>query len=449
MTVGLEIRGGEARIAVMERGAVRAMRSVPLEALPGALREMGAARQDCFLAWGEGATHQILSAPALGRAEQLGYLRRRALLPDDAELEEMGPARIGEHAGVELLAVSLAPAQLAEILRLARSLPVRLRLATSVPLGLARVEALLPKQPLPTAIASLFRDHATVVVVENGRLRLVREFNPALLGEAGDALAQEIARTVRHFAQSQPVGRAVLAGEQELIDRGLAPLRQSIACPVKQLSEILAIAANRYAVPVGLSLGDRGPRVPNLLPPRLRFRRERRSITAAAVALALAGLAAAWQSRPQALVAAQSAEEKVAKLEVLRRSRLEQLSSAQALERNLAWAARWRAVFDRFAESHDRWAQMAVGLANAAPPAVVFDRLEALRRGESCTVAVDLRSADETSVRDFASQVGGLPHVKQVTIASLRGRAGPRIEFELENSSPFADSSLSPASRGR
>src|SRR5437660_230189 len=185
----------------------------------------------------------------------------------------------------------------------------------------------------------------------------------------------------------------------------------------------------------GRCRGDRGPRVPNLLPPRLRFRRERRSITAAAIALALAALAAAWQSRPQALVAARSAEKKVAELEVLRRSRLEQISSAQAVERNLGWATRWRGVFDRFAESHDRWAQMAVGLANAAPPAVVFDRLEAVRRGESWTVAVDLRSADETSVRDFAGQVGGLPHVKQVYIAGLCVRAGPCIVFEIDNPS--------------
>jgi hypothetical protein len=206
---------------------------------------------------------------------------------------------------------------------------------------------------------------------------------------------------------------------------------------------------NRYAVSLGLSLGDRGPRVPNLLPPRLRFRRERRSITAAAIALALAGLAAAWQWRPQALAAAQSAEAKVAMLEVVRRSRQEQLSSAKALERNLAWAARWRGVFDRFAESHDRWARTAVGLANAAPPAVVFDRLEAQRRGESFALAVDLRSADEASVRGFAGQAGALPHVKQVTIANLHGRAGPRIELELDNPSPLSDSALSPAGRER
>jgi hypothetical protein len=171
--------------------------------------------------------------------------------------------------------------------------------------------------------------------------------------------------------------------------------------------------------------------------PGLRFRRQRRLIAAASVLLFLLGAGLVRAERQPALAAAAAAEARVRTLEAAQRQ------PAPDRARELEWAARWRSVFDRLAESQDRWAQLAVGLANAAPPQLVFTRLDATRRGESCRVAIDTQvtgSSPEQVARSFAASVNALPHVRGVLIApSLHGGLGqPRFEFDYESRDPLA-----------
>ena len=428
---GVEMAAGEARIVVVEGRRVVAARTVPRESLLAALEEAGAGRVDCSVAWSEGITHQFTTAPALRRAEQIAYLRR--LEPDDAtwELEELGPARIGEHPGVQVLAIRLPRAQQEEMARLPGKL--RLRAVTSVALGLASLDALLPPLGGPVALASVSKTRAALVVVEGGRVRLVREFNAALLRDAPEALARELAGTVRYFDQTHhplAVGRLAVAGAPALI----GPLQALLPCPVLALEPLLGIEAEVSAVAFALALGLAAP---NLLPPARRFRRERRGIVAAAALLFLAGAALVRGEQQAALAAAGRAEAQVARLEGLQRT------AQPNLERELQWAARWRVVFERVAESHDRWARLAVGLANAAPQQLVFTRLDAGRRGDSVRVAVEARltgDAPEQVARSFAAGVSALPHVRGFLIAPrLRGDlAAPRFEFDYESRDPLA-----------
>jgi hypothetical protein len=503
VSIGLEISGREAHLALLERapGArprLLAAKSFSLaapkddaESISRAIRDVGGAGNDCFLAWlpdGEPITHQLVTAPAMRTSEQLGYLKRLSDKKAGAaagsdlhwQLQPLGSARIGDHPGVELLAVRLGREQLTELVYLARALPVRLRLATTVPLGLARVEALLRTGPgeegrPPLALASLSIGRVTLTIVEEGQVRLVREFNPSLLVESSAdptapvRLAEELARTVRYFEQTNhpaTVARLVLGGDPELLERSIAPLRELVRCPVLALAPLLRAALdiapgtegerNVSPVALGMALGRSGPRVPNLLPPREQFRRERRLIAAVAALAVIAAGTAAWPARERTLAAAGTAEEQVAKIEGVHRSRAERRFAADALRRDLEWAERWRTLFERLAENQDRWARLAVGLANVVPPSLVFSSLEATRHGEGYRLSIEsqLNANDaavlEGSVRGFATQVRALAHVKELVMAPLdlraemAGRSGPqqKIEFDFDNPSPFRASAL-------
>jgi hypothetical protein len=501
--LGLEISSRTAHLAVLESGPgsrprLLAAKSFSLtgpdgvQSLARALRELGLAGTDCFVAWlpdGEAITHQLVNAPALGISEQLGFLKRLGeketpgIADSDLhwELQAQGPARIGDHAGVELLAVRVARARLVELRTLARALPVRLRLATTVPLGLSRAASLLPVQSVQQgralALASISIGRVTLTIVDAGRVRLVREFNPSLLVESGSKadpavpvrLAEELARTVRYFEQNnhpETIDRIVLAGDPDLLERSAASLRQLVQGPVLALGPLLRAELDLapeaegdlgpWAVALGMALGERGPPVPNLLPAPERFRRERRGIAAVAVLAVLAAFGLAWPARQRALATAAAAEERLPGLEVLQRSAAERRSAAEAAQRDLQWAGRWRAIFDKVADSQDRWARFTVGLANVVPAPIVFSRVEAIRRGGGYRVAIDSQLSGEDpavleqSLREFAMRVRALPNVKQLVIAPLDLRSDsslqPKLEFEFDNPSPFgANASLAPA----
>jgi len=147
VSIGLEISGREAHLALLERapGArprLLAAKSFSLaapkddaESISRAIRDVGGAGNDCFLAWlpdGEPITHQLVTAPAMRASEQLGYLKRLSDKEAGAaagsdlhwQLQPLGSARIGDHPGVELLAVRLGREPTIEELSQETGLPI-------------------------------------------------------------------------------------------------------------------------------------------------------------------------------------------------------------------------------------------------------------------------------------------------------------------------------------
>lgn len=484
-----EVGERDGRIQVLAVAA--AVRPVNDGALSSTVRaaaaEAGITAKDAVAVWTDaesaGTVHPLmLDLPRMGPAE----LRKVSL----RELTREARGGLTGFAVAHTLIAPPAPGRLSRVFAVAASATgvdracriltaARLnpRAVLAPPDALRGLRALAPGLPLRSTFALVQIDgvRGHVGVFEGSSLLFWREFgwdfDAVTTGDGAQALdlgaseadrsedplaarfADEVERSLTFFAQQHRgvrVESVFVGGPEGLCRRIVAAVAADGVHACQPLAEKdVPRDPAEFGLAAGAAAARGAVRPANLCPPHVRQRPEVKAVAIGAGVLVVAAVVAGLSLEAGISARYQETQQELGVLKAQYEALSQVRAAREALEKVRDAKLRWQGVLARMDRYHDRWPELWLVLADAAPPSVVFERLDVARDAVTYRVTIKalvkgagLKQVEE-AVAELERGLGRLRSVRNLQLMpaeSRRVRDGYKVEvkasFELAASSP-------------